>query len=225
MSRDVGSSLRGCGTQDVIDLRSVGTFLGQWLRDPVRTASVTPSGRQLAHLMVAALPAGARRVVEIGAGTGVFTRALLEAGIAPANLLVVEINPHLADFLRRRFADVNVACADARRLDALLVGAGFAADGLGVDAVVSGLGLLSMRAETRCGIVREAFAVLAPNGRFVQFTYGPGSPLRRRERDALGLAVRRAGFALRNLPPATVYVYERRAACAAAVARSAPYAA
>lgn len=208
MNRALGSPARECEAQGVLDLRSMGTFLGQWLRDPVRTASVTPSGRQLARLMVAALPPGAQRVVEIGAGTGVFTRALLDAGIARDKLLVVEINPHLAEFLRQRFAGVGVLCADARQLEPLLVDAGFG-DGAHVDAVVSGLGLLSMRAEARCAILRAAFAVLAPEGRFVQFTYGPRSPVRRREREALGLTVQRSGFALRNLPPATVYVYRR----------------
>jgi hypothetical protein len=33
--------------------------------------------------------------------------------------------------------------------------------------------------------------------------------VRRRERELLGLRMRRVGFAIRNLPPATVYVYER----------------
>lgn len=209
MSRVADSCVRDGDAQGILDLRSIGTFLGQWLRDPVRTASVTPSGRQLAHLMVAALPPGARRIIEIGAGTGVFTRALLEAGIPRENLLVVEINPRLAEFLHRRFAGVRVVCADARQLESLLVSPDPAAGAGGVDAVVSGLGLLSMRAEARCAIVRAAFAVLAPGGRFVQFTYGPKSPVRRGERAALGLAVWRSGFALRNLPPATVYVYRR----------------
>ena len=58
-----------------LDLHSIGAFFQQWMRDPVKMASVTPSGRQLARLMVAGLPEGASRVAELGAGTGVFTRA------------------------------------------------------------------------------------------------------------------------------------------------------
>lgn len=197
------------------------TFLGQWVRDPVKMASVTPSGRQLARLMVEQLPAGATRVAELGAGTGVFTRALLDAGIKPSQLLVVEINPRLAQFLRERFEGVTIACADARHLDTLVGEQGEAADGK-LDAVVSGLGMLSMSSELRCEIMRAAFAALGERGRFIQFTYGPVSPVRRRERDALGVRVRRAGFAVRNLPPANVYVYERlRSHQIASVRRSA----
>jgi phospholipid N-methyltransferase len=78
-----------------------------------------------------------------------------------------------------------------------------------VDAVVSGLGMLAMNSSLRLAILRAAFAVLGDNGRFIQFTYGPFSPVRRRERETLDLRVRRAGFALRNLPPANVFVYQR----------------
>lgn len=197
-----------------LDLHSTRTFLRQWLRDPVKMASVTPSGRQLAHLMVAQLPEGSQRVVEIGAGTGVFTRALLDNGVAPSRLLVIEINPHLADFLRARFPGVAVACADARHLDRLAAEHGLLADAK-LDAVVSGLGLLSMSGQLRSAILRAAFAALAEGGRFIQFTYGPRSPVRVHERDALGLEVRRAGSVLRNLPPASVYVYQRRNRAAA----------
>lgn len=203
-----------------LDLRSMRTFLRQWVRDPVRTASVAPSGRQLARLMVAQLPAGCTRVVEIGAGTGVFTRALLDAGIAPAQLLVVEINPQLADFLRVRFPEVPVVCADARHLETLIAEHGVA--DAKADAVVSGLGLLSMNRELRTTIVRAAFGALTERGRFIQFTYGPASPVRRSERDALGLRVRRAGLALRNLPPASVFVYERLRSHQVATVRQAP---
>lgn len=196
------------GGEAAIDLRSIGTFLRQWMRDPVKTASVTPSGRQLAQLMVAQLPPGCERVAELGAGTGVFTRALLEAGIPPSRLLVVEINPSLAGFLRGRFPGVAVACADARHLDTLAAEHGLLAGGK-LDAVVSGLGMLSMPSHLRCEILRAAFAALGEAGRFIQFTYGPTSPVRRRERETLGLRVRRAGFAPCNLPPATVYVYQR----------------
>lgn len=196
------------GGDVTVDLRSARTFLRQWLRDPVKMASVTPSGRQLAGLMVQELPPGCSRVAELGAGTGVFTRALLDSGIAASQLLVVEINPHLAEFLRQRFPDVTIACADACQLDALAVERGVLAGGK-LDAVVSGLGMLSMSSGLRCEILQAAFAALGDYGRFIQFTYGPVSPVRPRERDALGLRVRRAGFALRNLPPATVYVYER----------------
>ena len=201
-------SVHGRG-EAAADLRSLRTFWRQWMRDPVKVAAVAPSGRQLARLMVAQLPAGAQRVVELGAGTGVFTRALLAAGVTPENLLVVELNAALAELLQQRLPRVSVVCADARHLDTLVSGHAHFGQGAKLDAVVSGLGMLSMSSALRTEILRAAFATLSETGRFIQFTYGPVSPVRRRERDALGLRVSRAGFAVRNLPPANVFVYER----------------
>ena len=69
------------------------TFFRQWLKNPLGMAAISPSSRQLARQMMSELPRGARRVVELGGGTGVFTRALLDSGIAPADLLVLECVP------------------------------------------------------------------------------------------------------------------------------------
>jgi len=62
---------------------------------------------------------------------------------------------------------------------------------------------------TQRAILRSAFALLGPNGRFVQFTYGPASPVSRELLEELGLSAHRAGVAWRNVPPAAVYVFTR----------------
>lgn len=185
------------------------TFFRQWLKNPIKMASITPSGQQLAGMMLAELPADTRRVVELGGGTGVFTEAMLARGIAPAELMVVELNADLSQYLQRRFPQARVVQGDARELPALAKGNGFD-DGVPVDAVVSGLGMLSMPKSLQRDIVAAAFACLRPGGRFVQFTYGPKVPLAREVVDALALDVRKGGMAWRNLPPATVYVFTRR---------------
>lgn len=183
-------------------------FAGQWVRHPLRMASIVPSGRQLAGLVADQLPAHCTHVAELGAGTGVFTRTLLARGIRPENLLLVEIDKRLAALLQVEFSRVRVACADARHLDRLVRKSdSFAAGQL--DAVVSGIGMLTMRRALRAEILRAAFAVLGNAGCFVQFTYGPASPVGARTLADLGLQGRRAGVALRNFPPASVFVYRR----------------
>jgi hypothetical protein len=59
-------------------------------------------------------------------------------------------------------------------------------------------------------ILAAAFATLRPAGRFIQFTYGPANPVTREVIEALELSSRRASFTWWNVPPATVYVYQRR---------------
>lgn len=183
-------------------------FLRQWMRDPLGTAAIVPSSPALARAMVRQLPPGARYVVELGAGTGVFTRALLARGITPSELVVVERNPELAAALRERFPEVRVLAADARDLPQLLEDSPLPVGG--VDAVLSGLGLLAMPRAVVQEIVAAAFAVLKPEGRYIQFTYGPRSPIPRTVARELGLHGRRVDFTLVNLPPAAIWVYQLR---------------
>ncbi len=191
------------------DLEAAFRFFRQWLREPRSIAALAPSGRELARRMAAAVGREARQVVELGGGTGVVTRALLERGIEPERLLVLERNPELHRHLAGRFPGVEVALADAfdlveevRRSRGLELGR--------VDAVASGLGLLTMAREDQRRLLGAAFEVLRPGGRFVQFTYAPASPVARELREELGLEARRASWSLLNLPPAFVYILRRR---------------
>jgi len=192
------------------DRSSAWTFFRQWLRNPIKTASITPSGLQLAGMMVAELPPDARRVIELGGGTGVFTTALLNRGIAADDLMVLELSSELHAHLVQRFPGAHVVEGDARELARIAAENGYAARGL-ADAVISGLGMLSMPKQLQQDIMAAGFDCLRPGGRFVQFTYGPVSPIGQDILDTLGLESRRGTTAWRNLPPATVYVYTRRA--------------
>lgn len=186
-------------------------LLARWMRHPGRISAVAPSGRRLAEIMVNQLPGGNPRVVELGAGTGVFTSAMLRRGIAAERLLVADIDPAMVAFLRRRFPRVAVEQADARILPQVVHARGWrGADA--PDAVLSGLGLLSMPANVRCDILRAAFEAMGTDGRFIQFTYAPFSPVRTNELAELGLACVGAGGTLLNLPPARVFVYRKIAA-------------
>jgi phosphatidylethanolamine/phosphatidyl-N-methylethanolamine N-methyltransferase len=183
-------------------------FFRQWLKNPLGMAALSPSGSQLTGLMMAELPPQAQRVIELGAGTGVFTRALIREGIAPDKLLVVELNEELHGYLREQFPQAKVVCGNACDLQKLTASNGFSDEGP-ADAVISGLGLLSMSRDLQKSIIESAFSVLKADGQFIQFTYGPKSPLPRDLLSELGLSVRRGGFAWCNMPPASVFVFSR----------------
>lgn len=78
-------------------------------------ASVVPSSRGLARLMAKDLDADAR-VVELGAGTGTLTQAIIERGVQPRNLYLVEQNAAFASILRIQFPAVTVVQASAEFL-------------------------------------------------------------------------------------------------------------
>ncbi len=183
-------------------------FFRQWVRAPLSTASVVPSSRYLAKKMIEEVPKDARQVIELGAGTGVFTKLLVARGAPLTQIMVVELNPVMAQTLTSDFASVHVVNGDATHLRTIIEQSTNFTSGQ-IDAVVSGLGFLNMPNAIVQGIVAAAFEVLAPGAPFVQFTYGPKSPIAAPIVRALQLKVRRASFTLRNFPPASVYVYTR----------------
>jgi phospholipid N-methyltransferase len=185
------------------------TFFRQWLKNPLRVAAISPSSRQLARQMMTQLPRHAQRIIELGGGTGVFTQALIDHGIAPTELLVLELNEELHQHLVRQFPHARVVCGDAGNLREIAREHGFEGEQR-ADAIISGLGLLSMPRQTQQAILQAAFDSLQPEGRFIQFTYGPANPVTREVIEALELTSRRASFTWWNVPPATVYVYQRR---------------
>jgi phosphatidylethanolamine/phosphatidyl-N-methylethanolamine N-methyltransferase len=184
-------------------------FLKRWLRRPLAIGAVVPSGRLLAEAMagtaVANLAAGDGHVVELGAGTGEVTRALLTKGIATDRLTVVERDPELAHFLQRNFVGPRVIEGDASKLPRLLAEHGVAA----VAAVVSSLPLLSLPAGLVTDIVTGVFEVLPRGGALVQFTYGPKPPIPADLRRRLSLDGSHGPRIWRNVPPAMVWTFKR----------------
>ncbi|UYN93601.1 MAG: ribose ABC transporter permease [Enhydrobacter sp.] len=187
-------------------------FVRRWLRRPFAMGAVVPSGRLLAEAMaratVEAVAGKPGHVVELGAGTGRVTRALLGAGIAPHELVLVERDPELAAFLRGNFVGPQIIEGDAATLPGLLVGHGIGR----VTAVVSSLPLLSLPADVVNGIVQSVFEALPRDGVLVQFTYGPSPPIPRPLRERLGLVGASGRRIWRNVPPAVVWTFTRRAA-------------
>ena len=180
-------------------------FLAAWVKKPRQTASVVPSSRFLARLMVEQIDPAGGRVLELGGGTGVFTRAILETGLPANHLEVVEINPAFARGLRRHFPSVSVLETPAQ-----IVSTATAGEPGDYQLVVSGLPLLAMDRHVHADILSEAFHMLRPGGSFIQFTYSMRPPVNRDILDSLGLDVVRDGHTVRNFLPATVFRFFRR---------------
>jgi phosphatidylethanolamine/phosphatidyl-N-methylethanolamine N-methyltransferase len=187
--------------------RDVGPFLRAWLANPLRVGSIRPSSSALAHLMTSEISSETGLVIELGPGTGVFTRALLARGVRERDLTLVECGSDFASILDRRFPEARVLRSDAARLHH----AGLFS-GAPVGAVVSGLPLVSMSPSKILAIVSGAFRYLRPGGALYQFTYIPRCPIPRVILDRLGLRAVRMGSAIANVPPASAYRITRRGA-------------
>ena len=191
-------------------------FFKAWFENPLRTGAVSPSGRFLARMMARYVdPESAGPIIELGPGTGPVTQALLQRGVAPERLVLVDYDPAFCRLLSRRFPRCRVVQGDAYDLPRTLADIA----GGSVAAVVSSLPLLTCAEPRRLELLQQAFSLMAPEGSFIQFTYGMVSPvpLRNREGAPHDFAAEASPPVWLNLPPARVWVYRR--ACENAVAR------
>lgn len=180
-------------------IANAGLFFRRWLANPLQMGSVVPSSATLCRQIARhAACAPDETVLELGAGTGVVSRALLENGLSPRRLVLVEIVPEMAEHLRQSLPGVRVIAGDARALPRLL---GSSTPKVG--AVICGvpLVLLPLAEQRRFA---EAFRAVAPDCGFLHYSYCITSPLPWRK---LGLHARRLSWTARNFPPASVWHY------------------
>lgn len=176
-------------------------FFLKYLQDPKTMGAVAPSGRGLAALMVSEIGPGSTPVLELGAGGGIFTEALLARGVAAEDIVAVELDQGFADRLVRKFPGIRVIHSSAEQ--ALGIDGPLADERFG--AVISGLPLLNLPIRSRLRLIRLVFRNLRADGALYQFTYGLKSPVSRTFLDSMGLREECVGRVFRNLPPATVY--------------------
>ncbi len=179
-------------------------FLRSWFEKPLATGAVMPSGRVLARTMARYVdPGSTGPVIELGPGTGPVTAALVERGIDPARLVLVEFNPTFCRMLRSRYPTATVVQGDAYRLRHLL-------ETLVREpaaAVVSGLPLVTKPLRTRLRLIADAMTLLAPGAPFVQFTYAMVPPI---PKNFAGVTAKASELIWMNLPPARVWIYHGR---------------
>lgn len=178
-------------------------FFKRWLRHPLRLGAVLPSSKELTDLVAKFTvcdPDGI--VIELGGGTGRLTRSLLNGGVPPEKLYVFELDPELGTFLKKAYPDVNVIIGDACDLASLIpkqyIGK--------VATVVSGMPMNAIPLDVQKRILKAAFEVMTPDGQLLQYTYSPVSPL---PAEKHGLMKKRIGFAVKNVPPASVWRFSK----------------
>ena len=175
-------------------------FARSWISNPLRVGAISPSSRRLARLITSEITPASAPVLELGPGTGVFTRALLGRGLREDQLILVECDQRFARLLERDYPDACVVLMNAAHMRQVNM-----VDREPVGAVVSGLPLLSMSMRDRIAILKFAFRHLRPCGSYYQFTYGMRCPVPRLVLERMGLKVVRLGSTWLNAPPATVY--------------------
>ena len=172
-------------------------FLRSFLAHPRQVGAVLPTSRRAVRQMLdLARLEDARLVVELGAGTGVYTRELLRRLRPDARLVVFEIDPNLSAALSHEIDDSRLllVTASAEEVEEHV-------DGGRVDVLVSALPFTSLPAAVRRRVLDASQAILAPGGVMLVLQY---SPLIKNELERRFESVERRLSPL-NLPPAFLF--------------------
>lgn len=179
-------------------------FLRSWIEKPLAVGAVMPSGRLLARTMAQYVDiSGTGPVVELGPGTGPITNALIERGVDQKRLVLLEYSPGFCALLRERYPKATVVQGDAYALQESL----WHHLKEPVAAVVSGLPLVTKPMRTRLRLIRDVFAMTAPDAPFIQFTYAVVPPI---PKSLPGISAEASERIWMNIPPARVWVYRKR---------------
>ncbi len=176
-------------------------FIRTWFENPLSTGAVMPSSKALARTMASYVdPHSTGPVIELGPGTGPVTEALVQRGVDPKRLILVEFDPDFCRLLRTRYPAATVVQGDAYRLKRLL------SDTVRdpAAAMVSGLPLVTKPLRTRLRLISDALGLLAPGAPFIQFTYAMVPPI---PKGLSGITAKASDLIWLNLPPARVWVY------------------
>ena len=148
----------------------LGLFFSESVQSLTVTAALFPSSRYLTSALLKFIDFGrAVRIVELGVGTGPVTAEILKRMRPDASLYAIDINPVFVTHVRRKLDDRRLVpiVGKAEDLGKIMrqLGAG------SVDAIISSLGLSSMREEQRRDIIGQAARHLDPAGILSQFQY------------------------------------------------------
>ncbi|MDO9418100.1 phospholipid N-methyltransferase PmtA [Pararhizobium sp.] len=179
-------------------------FFKGWKNNMKAVGAIIPTSGFAARRMASVItPESGLPVLELGAGTGVITKAILQRGVRPENLISVEFAKDFYDHLLARFPGVDFRHGDAFNLDTTL---GESRNTL-FDCVICAVPMLSFPMAKRVELIEDLLARIPPGRPVIQITYGPLSPvIAMPDR----YEIQHYDFVVRNIPPAQLWLYRRK---------------
>ena len=174
-------------------------FFQTWLKKPLQMGTLAPVSRRLAQALSSYIPKTGL-IVELGAGTGRITDALLHHGVSPSNLALVELDSNLIKFLKERFPAIPLICEGNAQVTSHLLPPNWVGE---ITCIASSLPFMYFSIALRDAIIDEAFHCLSPRAPIFHATYSPFSPFRHRD-DILQEKVKSIFL---NAPPAFIWKF------------------
>ncbi|WP_377864059.1 class I SAM-dependent methyltransferase [Bacillus sp. R86525] len=147
------------------------TFLHEFIKHPKHTGAVAPSSKILAKKMVDVIDFNrAKYIVELGPGTGAFTKEIMKRKKKETVLLLIEINEVFCKELTRMFKNeqnVIVVHGSAENIKKYMEEFNIEC----IDYVLSGLPFTSLPEGVSKRILNNVMEAIHENGEFITFQY------------------------------------------------------
>ncbi|MCL1940541.1 MAG: methyltransferase domain-containing protein, partial [Synergistaceae bacterium] len=176
-------------------------FFKRFVSAPSRIGSITPSSKHLMREMLNKVDWNeCESIVELGAGTGVFTGKIAEK-MKSGRLLVFEIDEKLRSMIKTHDVagkELKVTMhGNAEELPAIMESLGLQK----VDCILSSLPFTALPREMTDNILNGITRCLKQGGKFVAYQY---SHIMKKEFEKRFESIK-ISFVFRNIPPAFVY--------------------
>jgi phospholipid N-methyltransferase len=177
--------------------RERGLFLSNFLKNPLRNASVIPSSKAASRAILAGIDWDKiRTVVELGPGNGTFTSEIMAQSHPGTKIILIELEASYVELLQDKFGNqVKVIHDSADRMNEILKKLDLA----GADLIVSSLPFLQKEVSQK---IFEAIRQQTDRGAIFRFfTYMP--PVMKWFYK--GMLLHKVKFVWRNIPPMWIY--------------------
>lgn len=182
-------------------------FFKQFLLNYRKTGAISASSENLGTQFIESSNlTNAKRVVELGSGSGVLTRKIVDNLAPDADFFAMEINPVFVRETRKRCPEAPVYKDSAHHLNRYVSQHNWS----GVDCIISGLPWSLFKPRFQEILLEEILENLNPGGEFLTFAYIhglflPSGRIYRKKLPGKFSLVDHSRIVWKNAPPALVY--------------------
>lgn len=180
-------------------------FITHYIKAPKQTGAVCSSSKKLSCMMIKNIDfANAKNIVEIGPGTGAFTKEILNRKNDNSYFFAVEINQNMANKLKKEFPNMDIEVQNALNLKEILKSKGIDK----IDNVVSGIPWALLNVREQLSLLKTIYDSLNTGGHFNTFAYvlpNARANVFRKLLHRFFEEVHMSKIIWQNIPPAFVY--------------------